>query len=248
MKNIHKNKSRTRLWDAMSGVNAITGVAGEPTISTIVFTDNPAEGETIVFTSGGVSTTFTFTATVTLEGHVLNTTNLTTTLDALIVAMLAHSVTGAWGYLYPDDSVALVNTGGTDLDITYWPGTWANSIVLTDTCDITGTPTFTGGLDVPELSTASKWNTIDTTGNAGPKIFYHLDDGIEVGDECNVLIKTAEASDTPTIIGHLVEGETAMVECLFPDAAGGLAVSLIWDGTNWLNVSENGTLTFTASA
>lgn len=252
MKTIHKNKSRTRLWDAIAGVNEITGVAGEPATAAVVLADNPTADEVMTITAAdGTVTTFTFVASSAAEDQITIGGTLTATVDNAITILLAHSVTGAWGYLYPDDTVGLVNTAGTTITITFYPGTWANSLSISGTAvAFTGEPFVpTGGLALPALSTEAKWNTVDTTGNAGPKVFYALENGDYVGEECNVLFKLTEASDTPTIIGNLKSIGTAYVEALVAAGEDGKAASFVWDGSHWVNTNDNlGTaLAFTAA-
>lgn len=242
MKNIHKNKSRTRLYNAINGVKSITGAAGASTLSTIVFTNNPTIDETLTLTSGGVTTTFTFVAATAAEDQVTIGVGLTNTIDNLITMLLAHSVTGAWGYLHPDDSDALTNTGGTDLDIVFYPGTWANSITLGGDVEITGTPTFTGGVAAPIVSADHKYNTISTVGSASNEEYYLLADGDEVGDRVSVAITAIDSGDTPTILGTFIDSG-AKVEAIL-NAANEYA-SWLWNGNGWIQVEEGADTTVT---
>lgn len=243
---MQRSKSRTKLWDAVDGTKDIVGVGGRLAVGSISFPNLPVALETM--TVG--STVFTFVAATAAEDEITIGASVTATIDNAITMLLAHSVTGAWGYLYPDDSVALVN-GDPVLTITFWPGTPANAYTIAGSVGdetIVLPVTASLGRAAPSIDSTVKTNMIDTTGSTQTKEYYVIPDGNEVGETAAVLIKTAETTDTPTIVGKLAEGETPYVECLFPDAAGGLYLQLMWNGSRWVNVNENGTLTFTASA
>ena len=258
MKNTHKNKSRTRLYNAISGAKEITGPGGRCAVGSIQFANIPAAGEQVVIgdyyfqAQAGASEAAGTSAGTSTDPHLFQSiTNLATAGASLAAKILEETdTTGAWGYLYPDDSVGVDFTTDT-LTLTFWPGSWANSVTLAGSAGdetIVQPVTASLGRAAPTIDTNVKVNVIDTTGSTQTKEYWILDDGDFIGETATVFIKYAETTDTPTIVGHLAEGETAYVEALATDAAGGKLVELMWNGTNWVNVNENGAWTFTASA
>lgn len=256
MKNIHKNKSRTRLYDKISGVNSLVGAAGQGAVGSIQLANIPVAGEKVELNGtyfqfqAAASEAAGTSAGTSADPHLVTYgANVAAAVSALATQMLAETATtGAWGFFYPDDSVGCASDGVDTVDFVFWPGTEANSYTLTGTAGDETIVTPAGGVVAKYISADHKYNFIDTTGSAATKELYVLEDGDSLGDTVNVFIKTAETTDTPTVVGHLAEGETAMVEALFTDAAGGKSLELLWDGTNWVNTNENGTITFTASA
>lgn len=234
-----KTKSRTKLYQALEGAKELTGAAGQSAIAAAVFADNPTEGEVFTFFDGTNTTTFTFWDSGNEPGtdatvEVTIGAGLTNTIDNLIADILANTTTGAWGVLHPIDATALVNTGGTTLTVTLFPGSKGNSVVLSGTAAaLTGEPfAATGGVAAPVISPDVNANIIDTTGSAANKEYYVLKDG-SIGQEVKVLVKTFAASDTPTIVGKLKEDGVAMVEAEFVTAEPGAYVTFMWDGSYW---------------
>lgn len=262
MSNVHKNKSRTRLYNAISGVNELTGAAGKSSRWTILFPNLAAVGDTVTvggyvfeYVADGSEDTAGESAGTAADPHLISiggTPTATTAAANLVAACLAETeTTGAWGFLYPDDSVGCSNTTGT-VTFNFFPGTAQNAtdyITVTATgTDPTVTKTVTG-VAARYLSSDYSLNVIDTTGSSVTKEYYVLDDGKEIGDTVDIFIKTTEGSDTPTVVGKLQDGATAEVEALFPTGAGKSA-TFVWLGTAWVLANEgNGTtLTFTPAA
>lgn len=247
MRKEQKNKSRAKLYNLIQGVNSV-GTGGQGATSSVTFTDNPTAAETIIFgaTNSFPAVTFTFVASASTENEVTIGAGLTNTIDNLITKMLAHSVTGAWGYLHPIDATAAVNTGGTDLDVTYFPGTWANSIVISGTAETDSITQPAGGTAVGAINLDYKTNAIDTTGSAADLEYYNLPDGEFVGQEQTIIVETLAASDTPTILGNYKSNTTAYVQLQF-DVAEEFA-RLVWTGTYWKPMDVSGNGAFTASA
>ena len=202
MKESQKTKSRAKLYNAVSGVNALVGAAGFSATMDVVFTNNPSAAETLIITQGSNTTTFTFGDGT--GGTVDSTTNLPTTLDNLRAAVLADSWLGAWGVLYPVNSEGVSDDNTDTLTFKFWPGSWANAaFTVTGTAEITGTPAAADGVDVKIVSSAYKYNTIDTTGSNDNKEYYILPDGGTPGETAKVVILAAAGSDTPTLVGKL---------------------------------------------
>lgn len=254
-----KTKSRQKLYDAISGVQEITGAGGRSAVGSIQFANIPTAGETITIgdywfkAQAGATEAPGTSAGTEADPHLFQAITDTATAGASLAAcILAETATtGAWGYLYPVDAVGCDFTTAT-LTLTFWPGTWANSITLAGSAgDETIVQPVTASLGrnpTKPLTAGKSVNFIDTTGSTQAKEYYPLADGGYLGERASVYIKTAEGSDTPTVVGHLQEGETSHVEALFTDAAGGKMLELMWNGTNWVNISESGTITFAASA
>lgn len=254
-----KTKSRTKLYNAISGIREITGAGARSAVGSIAFANIPLAGEQIsiggyYFEASDSATEAAGTSVgTTADPHLyLAETNTATAGASLAACILQETLTtGAWGYLYPVDATGCDFTTVT-LTLTFWPGTWANTIQLTgevgDETIVLPETAELGRNNTASVSLDVKTNVIDTTGSTQTIEYYPIPDGITIGDRASFLIKTAETTDTPTIVGNLAEGETAHVEALFTDAAGGKYLELLWDGTYWQNINENGTITFAASA
>jgi hypothetical protein len=254
-----KTKSRQKLYDAISGVNEITGAGGRLAVGSIQLANIPVATETVTIgghvfkAQAGASEAAGTSAGTAADPHLYQAiTTLDTAGASLAAQVLAETATtGAWGYLYPDDSVGCVWSTDT-LTLTFWPGTWANSVTLAGSAgDETIVQPVTASLGrnaTATVKTGVRNNFIDTTGSTQTKEYYPIPDGDFMGETTSIYIKTAETTDTPTVVGKLQEGETAYVEALFTDAAGGKQLELMWTGSAWINVSENGTITFTAAA
>lgn len=261
MKNIRKNKSRAKLWDALGGAKGITGAAGELAVGSIQFANIPVAGETVTIggyvfkAQAGASEAAGTSAGTAADPHLFQAITDTATAGASLAAQILAetATTGAWGYLYPDDSVGCDFTTDT-LTLTFWPGTWGNVVTLAGSAGdetIVQPVTASLGVDAPFLDPDVKVNVIDTTGSASNQEYYTLADGDNVGDTVSILVKTFAADDTPTILGHLREDGVAMVEAEFVTAEPGVYVDFMWDGDNWSLTSWNTldtVLNFTASA
>lgn len=260
MKTIYKNKSRARLYDAISGVNALVGAAGKSSTWTILFPNLAAATDTYII--GGYYFQFVADGSedYTKAGTVLDpvlvtiggTPTATTAAANLVTAMHAFAGTSAWGFLYPDDSVGASNSTGT-VTINFWPGTAQNAVTyITEVSSVGTNATITNtvaGVEPKRISFNHSLNTINTTGSSIAKEYYVLPDGDNVGDTANILTVVTAGSDTPTIVGKLQDGATANVEALFVTGAGKSA-SFIWSGTAWIlgNEGNGTTLTFTPAA
>ena len=261
MKHSQKTKSRTKLYNAISGANELTGPAGVSAVGDIVFTDIPLAGEQVVigdyyFEAQAGATEAPGTSTgASDDPHLFQAiTDLATAGASLAACVLAETeTTGRWGYLYPDDDVGCDFTTDT-LTLTFWPGTWANGIAFSGTGDITSTTTATGGVDSKMISSEYNWNIIDTTGSSQNKEYYVIPDGDYIGETCKVMVKTFDTGDTPTLLGKLSKLGTDYVEALIATAEPGKSVEFIWTGSVWelVNELDVGTdytaLAFTASS
>lgn len=256
-----KTKSRTKLYNAIEGVKEITGAAGRLAVGSIQFANIPAAGETVTIggyvfeAQAGASEAAGTSAGTAADPHLFQSaTDLATAGASLAAQVLAETATtGAWGYLYPDDSVGCVFSTDT-LTLTFWPGAWANSVTLAGSAGdetIVQPVTASLGRNAPTISTAVNLNILDTTGSTQNQEYYVLDDGNFVGETAQVMVKTFAASDTPTIIGHFEEIGVAMVECEFVTAEPGVKVEFVWTGAAWelTNYSAWATIPdFTAAA
>ena len=261
MNKMSRNKSRTRLYNLMAGANELVGAAGALAVGSIQFTDIPLAGETVtigdyVFAASDSASEAAGTSAGTVaDPHLFLAETDTATAGASLAAQILAetATTGAWGYLYPDDSVGCDFTTAT-LTLTFWPGTAGNAVTLAGSGDITAIVqpvTASLGVAAKVISPDFKTNIIDTTGSAANQEYYVLEDGETAGETAHVLVKTFAASDTPTILGHMSEAGVAMVEAEFVTAEPGMFVDFMWDGTVWEMTSFNTLHTvpnFTASA
>jgi len=263
MKTIHKNKSRTRLWDALMGSRVLTGLGGRLAVGSIDFgavaipTDTVTIGNFVFeFTLAASEAAGTSAGTAAAPHLVAHGANVQATSDNLAAQILAETATtGAWGYLYPDDSVGCVADGTDKVTLTFWPGTWANAVTLVDGCDTAGVlvqpVTASLGRIAPQISVDHAYTLIDSTGGTQNKEYWLLEDGSDVGDTVTVVINGMETNDVPTVVGHLSENGVAMVEVEFITAELGASAKLMWDGAAWEMISYNPLHTvpdFTASA
>jgi hypothetical protein len=249
-----QSKSRAKLWDYIGGAKTFVGAAGVGANWTILFNAAATAGDT--YTIGGYVFQFVAngsedspgdSAGTAADPHLVSvhaTPSAANAATNLKTAILAETTTtGAWGFLNPVNSVGCsVNTA--TITINTFPGTFGNAATWITTNDVTTPPTITNvsdGTALPILSTDHKWNFIDTTGFASvEKQYYYLADGAYPGQECNVLVHTITASDTPTIIGHLTDAATASVEALA--ATAGMSGKFVWTGSSWFLINEgNGT-------
>ena len=261
MKSIHKNKSRTRLYNAMMGTRNLVGAAGVGAVGSIQFANTAVDTEQVVLngiyfefdSTGEAAGTSTGTS---LDPHLVDQgATVITTAANLATAMLAETTTtGAWGFFYPDDSVGCLADGVDTVDFVFWPGTAPNSYTLTgsatdETIVLPGA--VTAGVVAKQISVDHAYTSIDTTGAAQNKELYTLENGSDEGDTVTVTVKTFAASSTPTILGKLSVAGVAQVEALFTTAEPGMSATFMWNGSNWEVISENarGTaLTFLPSA
>ena len=256
-----KTKSRTKLYNAIEGGKTITGAAGISAVGSIQLANIPVAGETVtigghVFEAQAAASEAAGTSAGTAaDPHLYQAiTTLDTAGASLAAQVLAETATtGAWGYLYPDDSVGCDWTTDT-LTLTFWPGTWANSVTLAGSAGdetIVQPVTASLGVQAPSINPDVNLNIIDCTGGSSNKEFYTLADGTSIGQECKIMVKTFESGDTPTILGHFNEYGTAMVEMEFVTAEPGTTVDLVWTGTTWdlANFSSGSTVPdFTAAS
>lgn len=255
MKNIHKNKSRTRLYNAINGVNEISGAAGASAVGSIQFTNIPTITETV--TIGGIWFGFKVgaaeaagtSAGTEADPHLCSVdTSLAAVGASLAAQILAETATtGAWGYLHPDDSVAVDFTTDT-LTLTFWPGVQGNSITLAGSAGdetIVQPVTASLGVSAPTISLDHKTNAIDTTASAANLEYYVLPDGEYIGQEVQIIISALGASDTPTILGHYFTSTGVQAQL----SAAQDTLNLTWTGTSWkeLTVTDSDAA-YTASA
>jgi hypothetical protein len=238
-----KTKSRTKLYNAISGAKEITGVGGRLAVGSIQFANIPTAGETITIggiwfeAQAGASEAAGTSAGTEADPHLFQSiTDLATAGASLAAQVLAETATtGAWGYLYPDDSIGCDFTTDT-LTLTFWPGTWANSITLAGSAGdetIVQPVTASLGRNAPVISPDVNINIIDTTGSTQNQEYYVLQDGNVAGESARIMVKTFATDDTPTVIGKFEEIGTAMVEMEFVTAEPGVTVELIWTGAAW---------------
>ena len=260
MKKISKNKSRARLYNAMMGTEELTGAAGRLAVGDILFADQPTAGETVtiggfVFEAQAAASEAAGTSAGTVaDPHLFQSiTNLATAGASLAAQILAETATtGAWGYLYPDDSVGVDFTTAT-LTLQFWPGVGGNAVTLAGSAgDETFTQPVTASLGraAKAISGNYKYSQIDTTGSTQDKEYYAIADGNDVGDTILVVIKAAAGADTPTLVGKLSDAGTAAVEALFTTGEIGMSAEFRWDGAAWelLREGQGTALAFTASA
>lgn len=241
-----KTKSRAKLYNLIEGTKKILAPAGQSATGSIQFANQPVEGETV--TIGGVTFTFYNSgnepgADATVE--VTIGAGLTNTIDNLITDMLANATTGAWGFLHPVDATALTNTGGTTLDIVFFPGVGGNSVTLAGSAGDETITAPTGGVAAKKISLQHKTTVIDTSASATDVEYYILDNGAYIGQEVTVIFEALGASDTPRILGQFYD--TAAKVYVEADTAGEFA-RWIWTGTYWKPVELVGGVTYTASA
>ena len=257
MRTMHKNKSRQRLYNAMMGTHEATGASGALAIGDIVFANIPVDGETVTIggyvfeAQAGASEAAGTSAGTAADPHLFQSiTNLATAGASLAAQVLAETATtGAWGFLYPDDSVGVDFTTDT-LTLSFYPGAAGNNVVLAGSV---GDETITqpvGGISSLGISTEHKYTLIDTTGSAANKEYYNLEDGSDTGDTVKVVIKAAAGSDTPTIVGKLSDAGTANVEALFATGEVGQWAEFMWTGVVWelLEEGQGTALTFTPAS
>lgn len=262
MREVQKSKSRTKLWNALSGVNELIGAAGVSANWTISFPNLAAANDTVVvgpytfkYVADGSEDTPGDSAGTAADPHLISiggSPTATTAAANLVAALLAETeTTGAWGFLHPVNATGASNSSGL-VTINFFPGTFANASTYI-TVTATGTdPTVTNvsdGTALPALRTDVKWNILDTTGfSTTNKQYYYLRDGTYTGEECGVLIKTITSGDTPTIVGSLTDGGTDQVEALFA-ALEDSGATFMWNGARWSMTNENpaSTITFDAA-
>jgi|GEM_PF-2918397 len=263
MSRAQRTKSRAKLYNALSGVKEITGAGGELAVGSIDFgavaipTDTVTIGDYVFeFTLAASEAAGTSAGTAADPHLVAHGANVQASSDNLAAQILAETATtGAWGYLYPDDSVGCVADGTDKVTLTFWPGAWANDVTIVDGCDTAGVVvqpvTASLGVDAPIIDFNVKRNILDTTGSASNQEYYVLDDGEVVGDTATITVKTFASGDTPTVLGHFEEIGTPMVEMEMVTAEPGVTVELLWTGAAWelTNYSSFATIPdFTASA
>lgn len=263
MRNSQKTKSRSKLYNAIGGVKELTGASGVMGTWTILFPNLAAVGDTIKvgpyyweYVADGGEDAALDSAGTAADPHLISiggTPTATTAAANLVTSLLAETDTsGAWGFLYPDDSVGASNSAGT-VTIRFWPGTAPNATGYVATVSSVGTdPTVTKtvtGVAAKVVSPDYYYNFINTTGSAQTKELYVIPDGSK-GDIVRVMTTVSADSDTPTLLGHLLDGATANVEALFAAGQDGMTVEFVWTGSGWLLTREGiGTaLVFTAAA
>lgn len=255
-----KTKSRTKLYNAIAGAKQITGPGGRSAVGSIQFANIPTAGETVTIggywfeaQAGASEAAGTSTGTE-ADPHLYQAiTDLATAGASLAAQVIAETeTTGAWGYLYPDESVGCDFTTDT-LTLTFWPGVNGNSVTLAGSAGdetIVQPVTASLGRSAPSLSASHNINLIDTTGSTQDKEYYVLPDGKTPGEEVTVMVTSNVTDDTPTIVGKLSDGGTANVEALFTTAEPGMSAGFVWTGSAWeLKYEGNGSaLTFTPAS
>ena len=256
-----KTKSRAKLYNAIEGAKVITAPAGANAIGSIEFANIPLVTETVTigdyvfgFKVGAAEAAGTSAGTA-ADPHLCS---VDTSLDAVGTSLAAQilketATTGAWGYLYPVDSVGCDWTTNT-LTLTFWPGTAGNAVTLAGSAGdetIVQPVTASLGVAAPVISSDLALNILDTTGSASNQEYYVLADGDYTGQTCNIMVKTFASGDTPTVLGHFEEIGVAMVEMEFITAEPGVKVELTWTGSVWELTNHSAFATvpdFTASA
>ena len=264
MSRAQRTKSRAKLYNALSGVKEITGAGGVLAVGSIDFgavaipTDTVTIGDYVFeFTLAASEAVGTSAGTAADPHLVAHGANVQATSDNLAAKILEETATtGAWGYLYPDDSVGCVADGTDKVTLTFWPGAWANDVTIVDGCDTAGVVvqpvTASLGVDAPIIDFNVKRNILDTTGSAASaKEYYVLDDGEVTGDTATITVKTFADSETPTVLGHFENGGAARVEMEMVTDEPGVTVELLWTGAVWELTNHSAFATipvFTASA
>jgi hypothetical protein len=258
-----KTKSRTKLYARMEGTKEITVAAGISAVGSIDFGAVAVPTDTVTF--GDIVFEYTLAATeaagtsagTAADPHlVAHGADVQATADNLAAAMIAETLTtGAWGWANPDNSVGIASDGTDKVTVTFWPGTWANTLTIVDGCTTAGVvvlpETAALGVDAPSISKDVNVNVINAANHTNNQEYYGLADGDYVGQEVQVLVSVVTGGATPTILGHLSEAGVAMVECEFITAEPGQQVTFSWTGSVWELVNHNDLLTipdFTASA
>ena len=192
-----KSKSRVKLWNQIDGVKEITGAGGELAVGSIEFANIPLVTETVTigttvfgFKVGAAEAAGTSAGTA-ADPHLCS---VDSSLDAVGTSLAAQilketATTGAWGYLYPDDSIGCVWLTDT-LTLTFWPGTAGNAVTLAGSATdetIVQPVTASLGTQAPTLSSDYSVNLIDATSHANNKEYYHMIDGTVEGQVCNTL-------------------------------------------------------------
>jgi len=249
-----RSKSRTKLWDAIEGVQEV-GVGGQSAVGDIVFANIPLVTETVTigdyvfgFKTGAAEAAGTSAGTA-ADPHLCSVdTSLAAVGASLAAQILAETATtGAWGYLHPIDATGADFTTDT-LTLTFFPGTAGNSVTLAGSAGdetITQPVTASLGTTVPQISLEHKTTTINTTGSLVNLEYYNLPDGQFVGQEKTIVVDTLAASDTPTILGNFYDS-AAKVQVQFN--AANEFVRVIWTGANWKPVELAGGSAYTASS
>ena len=144
-------------------------------VGSVDFAAKATAGDTIVvnctvfeFQAGASEAAGTSAGTV-ADPHLITLgADLAATNTAFAVALLAEDeTTGAWGVIYPDDSVGVVDDTTSKTTISFWPGTWANSLTMFDVSGLTAAPTVVQpgtaslGVDAPSLLSDYSVNLID---------------------------------------------------------------------------------------
>jgi hypothetical protein len=265
-----KTKSRQKLYARMEGTKEIAVAAGISAVGSVDFAAKATTGDTIVvngtvfeFQAGASEAAGTSAGTV-ADPHLITLgADLAATCASFAVALLAEDgtgtfagTTGVWGVIYPDDSVGVVDDTTSKTTITFWPGTWANSLTMFDVTGLTAAPTVVQpgtaalGVNSPSISKDVNVNVIDASNHTNNQEYYVLADGDYVGQEVKVIVSDATGGATPTILGHLGEAGVAMVECEFITAEPGQQVTFSWTGSVWEMVCWTDLLTvpdFTAA-
>jgi len=244
----------------MMGTEELTGAAGRLALGSILFANIPVDTETVTIggyvfeAQAGASEAAGTSAGTAADPHLYQAiTDLATAGASLAAQVLAETATtGAWGYLYPDDSVGCAFSVDT-LTLQFWPGTAGNAITLAGSAGdetIVQPVTASLGRAVKAISGNYKYSQIDTTGSTQNKEYYEITDGNSVGDTILIVIKAAAGSDTPTLVGKLSDAGTAEVEALFATGEVGMSAEFRWDGAVWelLREGQGTALAFTPSA
>ena len=243
MKNIHKNKSRTRMWNALGGTKKILGAAGASAVGSIQFANIPAAGEVVQIgdyyfeAQAAASEAAGTSAGTAADPHLFQAiTDLATAGASLAAQILAETATtGAWGYLHPIDATGVDFTTDT-LTLTFWPGSWANAVTLAGTAGdetIVQPVTASLGVDAPFISLDHKTTDISTVGSAANLEYYTLEDGDFVGQEITVVVSAIDASDTPSILGHFFTSSGVQAQL----SAAQDTLKLMWTGTSWKEIT-----------
>ena len=256
-----KTKSRTKLYNAIEGANVITGAAGTSATWTVTLT-TAAAGDVVVvgghyfeFVLDGGEDTAGDSAGTAADPHLVTNGASPTTTEAaaaLTTAILAETATtGAWGFLYPDDSVGASSSSAV-VTLKFWPGTAQNAAtyVSVDLAGAGAAAKTVSGVAAKSLLPDYNVNLIDAALHTNNKEFYHMVDGQSEGQVCKVAIKVATGGATPTIIGKLSDTSSSAVEALFATAEPGMYASFMWIADEWHLIEEGfGTaLTFTAAS
>jgi hypothetical protein len=228
--------SKSELLDFIAGKKVFTSGAAMA-VGSIAFAGQPDPNDTI--TVAGV--TFTYKASATLNTEIAIGALLTNTIDNTVTKLLAHpSTSKAAGVLW-----SAVNTGGTTVTLTYYPGVSSEKYLLA--ASLAGTETITqptGGTGRKTLSTKHRVNEIQFTNNTKADEYFVLPNGFE-GQVMTVYMSamdTSGSTDIAHILGTFKNGTSAQVELQLNTIAE--YANLVFLNGAWTNIGASTGLTW----